>query len=136
MYIQRMSTVLDYLYFCDNICKLMKSGRSVTANMLALGASDSGFESRRPDKYKNPPICRWIFVFVGASLCLKQRRPGFEDPEYIARTIEYNRLLGQKRVRYEGCTAPVRLILPGGSIKDGVRRHESGSQNFSAEKYQ
>lgn len=26
------------------------SGRGVTANMLALGASDSGFESRRPDK--------------------------------------------------------------------------------------
>lgn len=28
------------------------SGRGVTANMLALGASDSGFESRRPDKEK------------------------------------------------------------------------------------
>jgi hypothetical protein len=27
------------------------------------------------------------------------------------------------------------LILPAGSIKDGVRRYESGSQNFSAEKY-
>jgi hypothetical protein len=27
-----------------------RSGRGVTANMLALGASDSGFESRRPDK--------------------------------------------------------------------------------------
>ena len=26
------------------------TGRGVTANMLALGASDSGFESRRPDK--------------------------------------------------------------------------------------
>ena len=25
------------------------SGRGVTANILALGASDSGFESRRPD---------------------------------------------------------------------------------------
>ncbi len=26
-----------------------KTGRSVAANMLALGASDPGFESRRPD---------------------------------------------------------------------------------------
>jgi hypothetical protein len=27
-----------------------KTGRGVTANMLLLGRSDSGFESRRPDK--------------------------------------------------------------------------------------
>ncbi len=26
------------------------TGRGVTANMLDLGSSDSGFESRRPDK--------------------------------------------------------------------------------------
>ncbi len=28
------------------------SGRGVTANMLDLGSSDSGFESQRPDKTK------------------------------------------------------------------------------------
>ena len=29
----------------------LSSGRGVTANMLGLGPSDSGFESRRPDTY-------------------------------------------------------------------------------------
>ena len=28
---------------------MKQTGRSVTANILALGASDSGFESQRPD---------------------------------------------------------------------------------------
>ena len=58
------------------------SGRSVTANMLALGASDSGFESRRPDKYKNQHDYVLVFVFVGASTFLKKVRSGFEKPEY------------------------------------------------------
>jgi hypothetical protein len=51
--------------------------------MLALGASDSGFESRRPDKNKKYQGQTLIFfVFVGASTFLKKVRPGFEKPEY------------------------------------------------------
>lgn len=32
------------------VCVSQKTGRGVTANMLDLGSSDSGFESQRPDK--------------------------------------------------------------------------------------
>mgnify|MGYP001078012304 CR=1 FL=1 len=34
----------------------IESGRGVTANMLVLGTSDSGFESRRPDSVLNNEI--------------------------------------------------------------------------------
>lgn len=37
------------LGFCRNEVVYGATGRSVTANMPALGAGDSGFESRRPD---------------------------------------------------------------------------------------
>jgi hypothetical protein len=50
--------------------------------MLVLGTSDSGFESRRPDKKEKPHSFVWFFLFVGASTFLKKVRPGFEKPEY------------------------------------------------------
>jgi hypothetical protein len=65
----------------------VKSGRSVTANMLALGASDSGFESRRPDKMKKLHGQVQFFHFVGASTFLKKVRPGFEEVEYIFENV-------------------------------------------------
>lgn len=45
------------------------TGRGVTANMLALGASDSGFESRRPDQDKSHHS-------IGG-FCYTQRTPKF-----------------------------------------------------------
>ena len=47
---------LDFFIFLDKMIR--RTGRSVTANMLALGASDSGFESRRPDQRKPNEFCK------------------------------------------------------------------------------
>lgn len=43
---------LGCIYFINLVLSLRRytAGRGVTANMLRLGRSDSGFESRRPDK--------------------------------------------------------------------------------------
>lgn len=50
--------MLDILQFDHLTARLYgithATGRGVTANILGLGPSDSGFESRRPDKIKCP----------------------------------------------------------------------------------
>jgi hypothetical protein len=76
----------------------------------------------------------WIFVFVVASPCLKQGRPGFEKPEYKIFSRKFFEAVPRPDF-CDGKNLSRGLILPAGSIKDGVRRYESGSQNFSAEKY-
>ncbi len=42
--------MLKFIDFQEKTVKIKLSGHSVMANMLALGASDSGFESQCPDQ--------------------------------------------------------------------------------------
>lgn|GEM_PF-4083420 len=67
------------------------TGRGVTANMLDLGSSDSGFESQRPDK--RSLTCEHIW---------RDMRLGFEtrlseiwDGTHIARLIQPEFLKGE-----------------------------------------
>ena len=46
-----MEMLTSYHRWLEDVI-LWATGHSVTANILALGASDSGFESRHSDKYK------------------------------------------------------------------------------------
>ena len=96
------------------------TGRSVTANMLDLGSSDSGFESRRPDKYKNYWKNPVVFVFVGASFCRVAKAPGIRRP--FESKIELAKILAKR------CTAPVKRETPG--AKKALFRDSNGGAYF------
>ena len=59
--------ILFALLLCYNSCcdGIALTGNGVTANMPALGAGDSGFESRFPDAYLG--IHRSVFLWDGTS---------------------------------------------------------------------
>ena len=74
---QNLKNVIGYIHV-SYVSEYVISECGVTANILALGASDSGFESRHSDKYIKHPL--WVFYIcrvqhMNCFMCVGIRKP-------------------------------------------------------------